>query len=69
MVAGVGAGVGFHFDAGVCCTILSHRKKSGLDGDDLHVLLDPLLAKFLVLLLLGRNQFHCSSTTETSFDE
>ena len=58
-----GVGVGFHFDVGVCCTISSHRKKGGQDEDHLHVLLDPLLAQFLVLLLLGRDQFHCYSTT------
>ena len=57
-----GVGVGFHFDVGVCCTISSHRKKGGQDEDHLHVLLDPLLAQFLVLLLLGRDQFHCYST-------
>ena len=45
------------------CTISSFRNQDVKEDDPLHVLLDPLLAQFLVLLLLGRDQFHCSSKT------
>ena len=48
---------------GVFCTISSFRNQDVKEDDPLHVLLDPFLAQFLVLLFLGRDQFHCSSKT------